>query len=306
MAEVSKKRGEFGEKLVEKLLELLGWTEILRGRDIPCIAPFRHNISTNGRVLHGVDFIYEYECPLFNQTQEFILISSKFNNKYTSNPTSKFKSHMQDVIYALECFKKSDLKNNLSNFNLIHKKYTGVIFWLDNGEGVPYDDVINRLDSFRIPNNWEFDSVYLVDNKRANFLYDTLTFAHNQFPESILEFLVPNTGHNNTIGTRKTSSKILPVQYINSSILPLKIIQGSTEILALNIIDDFEADYLKGLITLAQKLTEGWGSHIYIFFPQYNPDLHDPIVEEIKLSFRDKTFIQKIEVGTFKPNFRNA
>ena len=101
----------------------------------------------------------------------------------------------------------------------------------------------------------EFSSVYLVDNKRADFLYDTITSVRNIFADSKIEFLIPNTGHNNTIDTRKTSSSILPLQYINASVLPLKIVQGATEILVLNVIDDFEADYLRRLVRGCPKIT---------------------------------------------------
>jgi hypothetical protein len=306
MAEVSKKRGEFGEEVVEKLLNLIGWDTLVKGRDFPCIEPIRHSASTKGRTVHGIDFLYAYECPLFNETQELVLISSKYNDEYSSNPTSKFRSHVKDLANALECFKKSPLKQQVSRFNLTQKKHTGVIFWLDNGKNAQYDDVITRLSDFKTDNDWEFESIYLVDNKRAAFLADTITFAQSRFNNDSLEFLIPNTGHNSTAKTRRTSITTLPVQYINSSILPFKIVQNTTEILVLNIIDEFETDYLKRLVSLAQKLTEGWGSKIHILFPQYNPDLHDPIVEEVKLAFIDKAFIRKIEVSTFRPDFRNV
>ncbi|MCB0170587.1 MAG: hypothetical protein KDJ97_08550 [Anaerolineae bacterium] len=306
MAEKSKKRGEFGEEIVERLLTLIGWDTLLKGRDFACIKPIPHAISTRGRTTHGIDFIYQYDCPLFNNNQEFVLVSSKFNDSYPSNPVSKFKLHLQDIAQALDCFKKSDIRNELKSPQKT-AKYTGVIFWLDNGEQNQYDDVIDRLSDFRVDNDLEFDSVYLVDNNRADFLYDTISYVTDRFENMEVEFYIPSTGYNNTIQARRTSSPILPVQYINSSILPFKVVQDvSTEILILNVIDNFERDHLTRLISLAQKLTEGWANKIFILFPEFNENLQGEVVENVKSEFRDQDFVRKVEINTFHPDFRNA
>ncbi|NUM47285.1 MAG: hypothetical protein HUU38_21505 [Anaerolineales bacterium] len=305
MSEISKKRGEFGEEVVKNLLSLVGWKSLLTGRDIPCIKPMDHRISNKGRNIHGIDFIFQYESLLFKDTQEFILISSKYNDEYSSNPVSKFKSHLRDIANALECFKKSNLKNQFSAFAKNNKNYTGVIFWIDNGKDNTYDDVVERLADLRIEDDLEFDSIYLVDNRRAGFLFDTINFS-NHFFDGKVEFFIPNTGHNDTISTRQTSSSVLPVQYINSSILPFKITQETLEILVLNVIDGFEEDYLRRLISLSHNLTAGWANKIYILFPKFNKDLHGDIVDQIKLEFLDQSFVQKIIVGSFMEDFRNV
>lgn len=306
MGETSKKRGEFGEQIVEQLLSLVGWDSLLKGREIPCINPMDHRISTRNRITHGVDFIYSYESLLFNDTQDYVLISSKYNDEYPSNPTGKFKLHLIDIATALACFKKSNLKQELSVFEKSHKNYTGVIFWIDNGKENQYDDVIKRLDDFKIDKEIELNSIYLVDNKRAGFLYDTISHVNRRFPNGKSEFLIPNTGHNNTITTRQTSSSILPVQYINSSILPFKVTIDNSEILVLNIIDDFEEDYLRGLVSLSHNLTAGWANKVYILFPEFNENRYGEIVGKVKLGFRDKAFVRKVQVGTFSEDFRNV
>lgn len=306
MGEISKKRGEFGEEIVEKLLSLIGWSPLLKGQEVPCIKPMEHRLSTRGRISHGVDFIYHYESLLFNDTQEFVLISSKYNDEYPSNPVGKFKSHLIDIAQALECFRKSNLKNQLSNFERSHKNYTGVIFWIDNGKENLYDDMIERLTDFRVSKDLEFDSVYLVDNRRADFLYNTIVHVKHRFSDGNVEFLIPNTGNNNTITTRQTSSNILPVQYINSSVLPFKVTVDGLEILVLNVIDNFEEDYLRSLINLAQNLTAGWANNVYILFPEFNPNLHGEIARRVKLEFRDQHFVNKVQISTFNEGFRNV
>jgi hypothetical protein len=306
MGEVSKKRGEFGEEIVEKLLSMVGW-QPMKGIDIECIHPIEHITSTRIRNTHGIDFIYQYESPFFNDMTDFVLVSSKFNDEYPSNPVIKYKSHIKDLAFAIECFKRSSLKNKLSVFGKSNR-YSGVIFWLDNGTDKEYDDVIERLADFRVDDDVDFETIYLVDNKRADFLYQTISYANNYFKEGSIEFLIPNTGHNNTVRTRMSSSPILPVQYINSSILPLKVIQkdGSQEILVLNVIDEFERGHLPHLISLAQKLTEGWSNQVHILYPRFVKDTFGESIEKAKLEFRDQSFVRKIQVGSYMPDFRNV
>lgn len=306
MGEKSKKRGDFGENIVEKILNLIGWSDPLKNRDLPCIEPIIHSISTKDRRDHGIDFIFQYDCPLTRNTQMFVLISSKMTDKYDTNPTSIFKKHLRDVAYATVCFKKSSLKTKLQNNGIRSQARTvAVIFWVDNGS--VYDDVISKLSEFKSETDLEFDTVYLVDNHRVGFLYDTISFAHKYFNTSVIvEFIHPNTGLNTTAADRQTSSTILPVQYINASILPIKVIKGTDEYLFLNCIDEFDPDYLRRLISLSQKLVEGWGQQIFILFPTFNKDTFGEDVENIKLEFRDKKFIKKITISSFNPTFRNV
>lgn len=307
MGELSKNRGDFGEAIVEKILNLIGWNNLLTGRDLECFKQVEHSISTKDRRNHGVDFVYQYDCPLFSDTQMFILTSSKFNDKYPLNPTPKFKAHLRDIAYALECFKKSSVKSKLKNTAIRYtSKQSGVIFWLDNTG--TYDDVIERLTDFNIDDSLEFDTIYLVDNKRAQFLHDTIIFAKQNFIGKAVEFFHPTTGFNNTVKNRISSSDTMPVQYINGSILPLKIIDIKNEdaYLVVNCIDEFEEDVLRKLLSLSQKLTENWVQKIYILFPSFNSDIHSKTVEDIKLELKDKSFARKVIISSYNTTFRNV
>ncbi|MBE7653324.1 GapS4a family protein [Tenacibaculum finnmarkense] len=304
MGEVSKKRGEFGEDVVTKLLELIGWDSIITGRDIECSNPKEHKISNSNRKNHGVDFVFNYQCPLISETQMHILISSKYNDSYPSNPTSKFKSHLEDIAFASKCYEKSSLKYRLKNTRSnFRNKVNGVIFWLDNKSD--YNDVIEKLGDFNIDDNLEFESIYLVDNNRAGFLFNSINFVKDKFKNSNIEFFHPRTGYNITAGHRKSSSPILPVQYINTSIIPIKVENDDDEYLVITTIDLFEEDYLRKLISLSQALTDSWAKKIYILFPDYNGDRHGDKVEEVKLEFLDFKFIKKITISSFNLNFRN-
>ena len=305
MGEISKNRGEFGEAIVGRILDLIGWSNLLTGRDLECFKPVEHSISTRDRKNHGIDFMYQYDCPLFSDTQMFVLVSSKFNDKYPSNPTTKFKLHLRDVAYAAECFKKSPIKSALKNTSISYTcKQAGVIFWLDNESS--YDDIIGRLTDFNIDDTLEFDTIYLVDNRRAKFLYDTITFAKQKFSDRTVEFYHPATGYNNTVKNRVSSSSILPVQYINGSIIPLKAFTSNSEYLIINCIDNFEEDVLRKLLSLSQKITENWAQKVYILFPDFNSDLSSAIVDNIRLELKDQRFATKVVISSYNPNFRNV
>lgn len=304
MSEISKKRGEFGEKVTEHLLQMIGWETLLANREIECYRPSDHAITYKDRKDHGIDFIYKYDCPLFSDTEMFVLVSSKINEEYPSNPSGKFKSHLRDVAYATECFKKSNLRSKIKKQNANYQfRHSSVVFWIDNKS--EYDDVIERLTDFRVEEDLEFETTYLVDNRRADFLFATIDFVKNKFTNYEMHFFHPSTGFNVSARQRLNSSKILPVQYINSSVLPIRIFKENEECLILSCIDNFESEYLQKLINLAQKLTNNWSQKVYILFPEYNLDTHKDKVDDVKLGFKDQNFVSKIIISSYNPNFRN-
>lgn len=103
MGEKAKKSGEFGEAVVKELLMLIGWNNPIENVDINCFKPKYHRISESDRKTHGIDFIYNYESQLVNNRQESNVISSKYEEKYSSFP-STFKSHLKDIAFAIQCF----------------------------------------------------------------------------------------------------------------------------------------------------------------------------------------------------------
>ncbi len=113
MGEWSKKIGEYGEDVTEKLFEVIGWNDMIKGFDIPCCNEFHKNKSDNKRNSHGVDFIFSYMNPLVSEQLSNVLISVKYKTeKYPNSATSKFKEYISHLVTSLECYDFSDLKNN--------------------------------------------------------------------------------------------------------------------------------------------------------------------------------------------------
>ena len=308
MGEKSKSIGEFGENITEKFLGLIGWTNAIKGSDIECSKPIEHSIkSSKQRNTHGIDFTFYYKCQLFEDTQENIIISSKTQDTYENNPSSKFKAHTLDLALAIECYKKSSLRSNIKDVTKT-SKYTGVLFWIDLKSN--YDDLLEQVNSVRLEmNNIDFESIYLVDNRRASFVYEAIQYSKNKFRNSEIKFIYPYTGYNNSGNNREFSGGILPVQYINSSILPLHVInkKDNKEYLIINCIEKYSVVTLKRLIGLAQKFIQMWITiDVHILFPELNFQESQSEVNQIKLEFLHKENIMKnITVGTFSPDFRS-
>ena len=81
-----------------------------------------------------------------------------------------------------------------------------MLFWLSNnpsGTG----DVIQRIANVRNIEQYNYDSIYVVDNKRVSFIYDTIKYLLINKSSSDVEFFYPNTG-------RKAHLSLLPRRYL--------------------------------------------------------------------------------------------
>jgi hypothetical protein len=161
------------------------------------------------------------------------------------------------------------------------------------------------MEMFRNTDDLVYKTVYLVDNKRATFLLESINYANNLFENCKSEFYYPDTGFNiQNIGSKK-SGPVLPVQYINSNVLPFKIIDANkTQSLLLCLNDNFSEDYLRRFIGLAQNLTQKWPHHVILAFPDYRESENKEVVSFVKSEFSDKDFVDRIKVKSFKQDIR--
>lgn len=299
MGEWSKTVGEYGEETVAKFLELIGWGHPPKGISIPCVKAL-HEKET-----HGLDFLYTYPCPLVDEVLKNAIVSVKYTSEvYPNSPSSKFKKHLEDLAYSIECFRSSEQRSNINKgfFGVKKTEDIGVLFWLSNNPDT-YDDLIEKVLNIRFDKDYNFKSIYIVDNKRITFIFESIMCARFKFPNSKIEFEYLNTGKNNNPLTKKNSGSILPLEYINSSVLLLRIV-GEKKILGIFTINNFNESDLKRLIGLAQDISKNWPDNISIFFPNYNGLTYEPIVRQVKTSFEDKEFIERVAVESYKLDYR--
>lgn len=313
MGEWSKKIGEHGEDISNRLLDIIGWKTPQKGIDIPCIKGNEHKQGKGNRKTHGMDFLHYHKSPLFNHTLQFACISSKCKGDgYPSNPIKDFKDHLRDLETLIDCFSVSELcrgiKNQTTGVN--RTQFAGVLIWLhDTTSSDAYDDLLSKVDSIRFSGELEINHpIYLIDNKQANFLFDCHIYMTISFPTENKSFFYQKSGNNNSSDkSHKSSGSILPIEMITSQTLIYKAENDNSDTtIAFITQDTFSLPSLKKLIGLAHDITSNLPSKIQICFPDYNKLRHSNDVENVKSGFEDNSFISRISVHNYNPSPKNS
>jgi len=308
MGEWSKAVGEFGEKAVENFLNVIGWDSPPKGIEFKCLNSANHS-DTGERNTHGLDFYFPYKSPLVDGVLKCVHVSVKYTSKkYPSSPTSDFKKHYEDLVNTIECFRSSQEKRDINdNFNGISSREdVGVLFWLSN-DPESYKDLIAKIAGSQLSANDKFHSLFVVDNKRIEFIYQALQFAQSYCRTANVDVYYPNTGKNIIPTTKQSYGKMLPVEYINASILPLRIeeIGNNNCQLMLFTIDPFNLLDLKRLIGLSLELSGSWTTGIVIAFPDYNELENQMEVRSAKLSFQNRQTMERLKVVSYYDGFKS-
>lgn len=308
MGEWSKIVGEHGEDIVNTFLDTIGWSNKRSNIDITCTKPEKHKTGTNPRKTHGIDFIFSYKSELEEMTVCHAVISSKFTaDRYPNNPTELFKSHFISLAKDIECFKKSSIrKENSITFTANKDKSFGVLFWLSNEESEDFD-LLEKIYSVKNIDEIDYSTIYVIDNMRAAFVYNTINSLRNTPKVASVNFLYLTNGSNNSAVARLSSGKILPVEFLNSGIIPLSITTTSGDtILAISCIDKTDEVTLKRLIGLCHGIAYDFPGKVMICLPDYNALKHKDALESAKSAFHDLNFIEKITVKNIKDSFRES
>ncbi len=85
------------------------------------------------------------------------------------------------------------------------------------------DDAIRQVDRVVLPESLKYEAIYLVDNKRAQFLFDSVNFARHIAKGADLSFFYADTGKNVHPLSRTNHGPFLPVEYVNTTVLALRI-----------------------------------------------------------------------------------
>lgn len=300
MGEWSKKIGEYGENVVERFLSVIGWNNPAKGIQIDCLRINGDHMNDSGKPVHshGIDFLYTYKNPLADGQLCSIIISSKYKTeKYPNSPTKLFKWFMTDLMNQVECYANSSLKyESQKDFRCQSINDIGVLFWLNN-QSDSEDDLISKVSSARLDIAGN-QTIYIVDNKRAGFILKVMQYLQSQSAYDY-SFYYPSTGRNINPCNRTNTGPILPVEYLNSSILPIKMVKkdnNNETCFMLATLDDFEKGTFMRLIGLAKDISTNLPGHIVIGFPDYNSLTHGITVTQTKMGFDDSDFTKIVSV----------
>lgn len=300
MGEWSKKIGEYGESVVEKFLSVIGWKDTAKGIEIPCRSRCHKSASGNQAETHGIDFFYSYNNPLVSNQLTNVIISSKFmRDKYPNSATALFKSHMTDLINTVACFDYSDFKTDIlqSHKHFGSSNDVGVLFWLNQTtEKDSNDDLISVVANAKL--DIVIDrTIYIMDNKRVAFILGLMNYVKS-LTKYNYTFFYPSIGQNINPVKRAESGTVLPVEYINSSVIPFRLENKDKKdvLIFLGCIDDFDKDTFMRMLGLAKDLSKGWTSGVIIGFHDYNDLEHKNTVSIINQGFAEPEFTENVKV----------
>ncbi|MCK7557567.1 hypothetical protein MKQ70_22205 [Chitinophaga sedimenti] len=300
--ETAVKTGADGETIMENFLKIVGWNPLVKNAQFVCNNGLRHkHVSKGERTTHNIDGFFSYENPLNHGYLDVVLCSSKHNLDEYSSKSNVF-SFLQEMADAIECA-PDDF--NLSPSFTTNKEivYKGVIFWISSDPDEAKVSIIDRVSDDLLEDEnlvmpklkaRNYDSIFLIDNRKASFVFSAISTAQTLFPGNSIKFLYPHTGRNNDTDEVMVAGEIMPIQYINSSILPI-VIDGDTVSILLFCDEPFNRNSLSKIIWFAHKIC-GLANSITIFFNDYHATRHENEVNFVKQSFKDQSFTKKITV----------
>lgn len=298
MGELSKRIGETGEMVVANFLKLIGWNDPQRNIDI-------QSLDTEHRKhVNGLDGYFHYISPMISNTVENVLYSCKYSlEPYPiSQVVKQFKEYYTDLAKTIESFRKSELNQNTQKLydNIDTFFDRGVLFWLNNS-GKGEDDLIARLDKIDLNTGIKHDGIFLVDNKRIQFIYDSINYAKNNFSRADgyeIDFIYFTNGLNNDEQNIR-NGKIMPIQYVNASVLPLRANKNNETTVLIFSIDEFDQNDLMKFMGIAKNIGCNVQGSTQICFPDYIETEHLPEVNNLKQIFNDSSFTSNLTVVNY-------
>ncbi|MBT0729323.1 hypothetical protein [Rosenbergiella nectarea] len=304
MGEFSKYVGEVGEEIVSDFLKLFGWKNLCSNKQLDCC------VGEHCKKTHGIDALYVYNSILQKQSLVSVVVSAKYSSVPYESVKSTFRSHFKDLAHTIECYSKSQLKRTITNkfSGSSRKEDIGVLFYLNNDENESNDNIKSQIINSRIDSSLKYTAIHVIDNSRAKFLYNSLKFIKKRHGE--ISFFCLNTTLNITSSVRH--SKIMPVEYITSPIIPVSIFNENGRRLILLCDFDYSKESLGLVYKLARKLCSDFVSHYEIYFRRYNKLTDSPSVDEVKMAqsfdidFDDAIGEIKLVVDTYNSTFRSV
>ncbi|MBY7662515.1 hypothetical protein JFJ08_17650 [Vibrio atlanticus] len=311
MGELSKKIGEHGERVVRSFLDVIGWSGAQEGESLTCLEPEKHQRKKGtDRNTHGIDLFYSSKSQLQDYTLDNVIISVKYtSNAYPINPRSIFKAHIKDLAQTVECFMCSELRaDNNESYEMTGINSacdTGVLFWLTNDKNSD-QDIISKVSSVQLDSELEFGTIHVVDNSKASFIYDSVSYAKNKYKDSKVYFHYAFGSSNYNDPDIKKYGTILPVEYLTSNILPFRLVNNDSGRVkfCISCSENFSEESISRLISLASDVSLEFTTDFVFLFPDYDPLDHESIVKKAIRLLQEKANNIEISVFSYENDFR--
>lgn len=309
--EVSKKSGDHGEDIVERMFkEFFGFPSYRANIKIDCESQKEHadlriNSKSNS---HGIDGLVHYNSTLKSELLEIGYISVRHTqDKYPGSPRKKFREHFIDLATGLECFNYSNVKKDIekNSDSVRNTRVTGVLFWLSNSD-TGEDSIIEDISKSQMESlNIAFDRIILVDSARLQFLYSTISKVVN-ISSSNYSFVYPSTGLNLEANYNQNFGSIMPLDFLAYDLLPMRFLIDDKVYFLVSCREDLDEEHLSKIISLTKTFDKLEATNsIYIAFKDYNSLIHDDLIQKVKSRFTDNSFIKLIKIISLKDDFKN-
>jgi len=310
MGELSKLIGEIGENITGNFFELIGWNNALSNESLKCLKPKKHALKSSKKGIketHGIDYLYSYRSSLESNTVHSLVISVKNSDApYPNSPISKFKDHMTDLAQTIECYNGSPFKGKQLNKFSSYKKSSdiGVLFWLSHSDDT-YHDVISKLESCRLNSDLKFSAIYVVDNQKIEFIFQVMNQLKLSYSNHDINFYYPDTSINVSDTEISKYGKILPVEYINSPVIPFILKKtGEIDTFCIAVSDNFDEGEMPELIQAARNYTNDITCDYLFLFPNYLRKKHNNAVLNAISSFENEVK-NNVIVKSYNPDYRS-
>lgn len=310
MGEWSKSIGEKGEEIVKFIFEdILEFNSLIENKSIICNKGEKHKNSTaiKNKSTHGLDGLLYYSSPVEDELLDIILISSKYTLSYPQNPKSLFKSHLKDLAFAIECFNGSKYNSEINQrFSNVNKtEITGVLVWLSNEDHVDFD-MASKVSNINIDGELIFDRILLLDNRKVNFLYESIFASRKLYGNKNLSYVYHNSSLNYNSQQSLSYGKVFPVNYLYSEIIPLRVEINHAVSLIIYINDDFSNDNFSQIMSFARTfdLLDATEKTI-ICYRKYDKILNEEFVKDVLIGFQTYKLGENLLIKKFPTDFRD-
>lgn len=130
----------------------------------------------------------------------------------------------------------------------------------------------------------------VIDNMQYHYLQNLIKFLRMLETKYEWNFFYPITGQNLDSKNRESFGKRLPVEYLNSPVQLIKLVEKDNP-KAISIIvatsENFDKETLSSYIGIAKDLNNELTHRIIIAYPDYDCLKHDNAKEETILSFNE-------------------
>jgi hypothetical protein len=192
----------------------------------------------------------------------------------------------------------SDLKEKYLVSTTRRRRFFGLLVFLSSSEDEQTKDLIHeQYEDIVTPRN-DFEAIYILDNYKASFLVSAYRTAKQYRPDAKLKYLFHHTGSNQDPEQLYLTDTLLPIELMNSSLIPIVLESAEKTSVLIFCNNKFEAETLKRLIWLSHKLS-GLANEIVIYLPDFDITRNETTEKTIKQSFKDYDVLNKITVRRY-------